>query len=169
MTKIQREIKYRAWDPYNKKMWSPEDLSFAGIYLEVDNGQFRLQVDCLNKECLAKRDLSLWDGESDQALSLEPLQYTGLKDKNGKEIYEGDIVKIKSQCMNYYAVGKVKYGRHTLFNEGGYCGQEGLGFYIADPEDESCFINQSEELNMFCTDIEIIGNIYENPELLNDK
>jgi uncharacterized phage protein (TIGR01671 family) len=73
------------------------------------------------------------------------LQYTGLKDKNGKEIYEGDIL------------GRIGFFHKVVINDG-------TNFYsysVNNPQ--SIFI-----LNKFSIDgyDEIIGNIYENPELL---
>ena len=69
------------------------------------------------------------------------MQYTGLKDKNGVEIYEGDIAKINGR------VGEIKYHRGTywLF-DGGYT----YSFY-----------------NYLPNEYKVIGNIYENKELLD--
>lgn len=80
------------------------------------------------------------------------IQCTGLKDKNGKLIYEGDIVKIPDDWNDYKLMAGEK--REVVFNKGGFrlkpkwCN----GFYVHWLEDTKCF--------------EIIGNIYENPELL---
>lgn len=74
-------------------------------------------------------------------------QYTGLKDKNGNKIFEGDIVDILTENEE---IGVVTY------EDGGYIIISG-GFFMD-------FIN-----NIYGTDIEIIGNIYDNPELLKGE
>jgi uncharacterized phage protein (TIGR01671 family) len=77
-----------------------------------------------------------WD-KNDVATSLQIMQFTGLKDKNGKEIYEGDIV-----MLNGSKVPKV-----MEFRKGSFC----LDYIYFGTE---------------AYRMEVIGNIYENPELI---
>jgi uncharacterized phage protein (TIGR01671 family) len=77
-------------------------------------------------------------------------QYTGLKDKNAKEIYEGDIIKSK-----YYSGKPFLIEWKNLENCGCCSDDSGPGFNFKGIEDDEK------------AKIEVIGNIYENPELLN--
>lgn len=74
-------------------------------------------------------------------------QYTGLKDINQKEIYEGDLVKFRSQMKKKNLIGEVKY----------IC----AGFYVECIKDGAL-----HRLDGDCYSEEVIGNIYENPELI---
>ena len=92
----------------------------------------------------ANENIFRWKAE---VQPVELMQFTGRKDKNGKEIYEGDICKT-------YTIGEPSELLDTVvFDDGSFVFQ--------------CDYKLSIELRGFKQDyIEIIGNIYENPELL---
>ena len=93
------------------------------------------------------------------------MQSTGLKDKNGQEIFEGDVLEIQGIKM-IVKLGSYKY-LETSKNNGHMLGvlYDGLGFYVecinvADPDNISPF--EPETLK----NSQIVGNVYQNPELL---
>lgn len=132
-----REIKFRAWDKKNKVIrdvwsinWSYEGKNLKAITVATN------QV--INEEYLLR------EGE------FELIGFTGLKDKNGIEIYDGDVVEIIHPCWHEKAT--------TEFVNGSFI------FKQVNGEEKSCipgwtFMREKWELK-------VIGNIYENPELL---
>ena len=126
-----REIKFRAWDKNNKKM-----LPNAAPSIEHGNHfHYRDEYGCF---CIISKDNS------------ELMQFTGLLDKNGKEVYEGDIIKNKrGQCVVCYD------GIH-----------QSLGYRNAKRTQKGTCSDMNATIEEFQKQFEIIGNIYENPELL---
>lgn len=121
---MNREIKFRGKNYENK--WKYGDL----VQEKWKQG----------KAIMIKKETTAWSVLEDTVG-----QYTGLHDKNGKEIYEGDIVKIKYRDED---IGKVIY--------------EHNGFSI-DVTNMNKNYGRVSFVNNF---MEVIGNIYDNPELL---
>ena len=79
---MNREIKFRIWDVENKEMLKVQELDFEPTFY---GGRIAIRPDQYN-DYFDTEDMIL-------------MQYTGLKDKNGKEIYEGDIIRIKNSLI----------------------------------------------------------------------
>ncbi len=117
---MNRQIKFRAWDKTEKKMLNWHEYSD-----EI-------------------KDAIPYDAGDEWTENCEVMQFTGLLDKNGKEIYEGDIVKAENgfeHVKNYYNV-EVKFSTY----------QNG--------------VSECAGTVYLALDREIIGNIFENPELV---
>jgi uncharacterized phage protein (TIGR01671 family) len=160
-----REIKFRAWDGENKTVRQVEELSFEkdgsihGLLSKErgkDVGRVYLgqptMVDVGNKN------------HPEGWLDDYPLmQYTGLKDKTGREIYEGDIVRYETEDGDVWTAQIIwDTGEENIFISG-FKAQP-----IHDITDEIYDDNGNPPLG-WTGEIEVIGNIYENPELLEGK
>lgn len=140
---MERELKFRAWD--GKRMIYFQDL-MIGIDKRSNNPYVFFQTDTFGGEVrLGKHEV---------------MQYSGLTDKNGREIYEGDVVRFfdtvikgNESCTNY---------DDEIVNGQIIWDDERCGWAITNRisiENEDFFEQLSDEA-------EIIGNIYENPELI---
>ena len=86
------------------------------------------------------------------------LQYTGIKSKNGVEIYEGDIVTDR-----LYETGVIMFGDYMAGGQD-YYAQNAYGFYLQEYKDGKML--SEDDTESLREKYEVIGNIYENPELL---
>ncbi len=139
-----REIKFRAWHKTLKVMLNVYVISQE----KYDNGY--------------KQNCKGWYGVNNQITfaydQVEWLQFTGLLDKSGKEIYEGDI--LKDDCDE---ILEVKFGKLPL-DKSGDCVCTYEAFYC------KCYGKLGQSPIFRCCEIgdwmEIIGNVFENKELL---
>ena len=121
---------FRAWDKVNEEMLNVDiiDLFLEEIRVLKDDGTvFAMKF-----------------------RNIELMQSTGLKDRNGVEIYEGDIVKPLGFAR---WIGMVAYSKENAA-------------YILDDHNNDFRKGENIYLSEFAEGLEIIGNIYENPELL---
>jgi uncharacterized phage protein (TIGR01671 family) len=86
-------------------------------------------------------------------------QYTGMTDKNGTEVFEGDIVKGKSE---YFGNGSLNQKAVVLYDRGQFL----LSF--GETLEECKQLNDFEVVGVWSGDVEVIGNIHDNPELLEE-
>jgi len=122
-----REIKVRAWDTKREKMWSADEMGQDQLTISPDGKGF-VNVSGIDTRL------------SQYANHLIPLQFTGLKDKNNKEIYEGDIL------LNDY------YGKSQIIVK-----------WITDGFNVNLLSKGGAKK------CEIIGNIYQNSELIQQS
>lgn len=136
-----REIRFRAWDKDKKRMIYLANNMGSQTHLQLNNHSWGVfEPDSEDYYGIASANSNLGD---------ILMQYTGLKDKNGNEIYEGDIVKCD------YFTGIVEY-------------RENAGLYLIGNEKEGKAITFFD-IQMSKAIVEVIGNIYENPELLEGR
>lgn len=133
---VVREIKFRAWDGENKKMCHKVCVGYAGWH-----GEYWDDVTIV----AAFND----ENHKDNAL----MQFTGLKDKNGKEIWEGDILSIDGG-------GDIERLK-VLWSD------KDAAWFVEWPDGKAYELRAYVGMT-FC-EVEVLGNIYENPELLTSS
>ena len=138
---------FRAWLKKEKRIVETDDL----LCIDYENEEIVTQKIYFESGLPVERDVDNYDFDE-----IELMQSTGLFDRNNKEIFEGDIITNGKDvmCMK----------RHNTL--GFYVEQKGKVEFIAD----SAVLEEFEEDAKEIADIlEIIGNIYENPEFVKDE
>lgn len=128
-----KNTKFKVYDYDSKTMYNQEDLIIT--------------FDSIGEDVYVYKD-----GKVEPLYRYELLPCIRLKDKNGKEIYEGDILVISGYSYEepeFECCGEVKYVNC------GYC-----------IEDEGEFVNISDFRGSYTTIFKVVGNVYENTELL---
>lgn len=126
-----RDIKFRIWDTENKEMLKVQELDFEPTFYD---GRIAIRPDQYN-DYFDTEDMIL-------------MQYTGLHDKNGKEIYEGDILR-----FNEVDTAIVEWN-------------EKYAYFMVRPIQDCYFDSDVLGHAIEYNNVEIIGNIYENEDLL---
>ena len=130
-----REIKFRAW--CGERMYYMENFDFfineCGACINVNHPEY---------------------GKTYKVTKWNLMQYSGLKDRNGQEVFEGDVIKMIALHNDHNQKGAVDYAS-IYFSHGQFCIALD-GYKIGTP-----LFNVK-----LSSSVEVIGNIHENPELL---
>lgn len=124
-----QEVKFRAWDPLEKIMCATNSLAAFALAEVTDR-----------------------EAATEQWKRLIPLQYIGMKDVNGVEVYQGDL--IASQFQNEF--GSFQEGVKEVI----WCPQA-CGFFLGKEGEEISHMHWGID-----DEITVVGNVYQNPELL---
>ena len=145
---MKDRFRFRVWDKKNKRMLYKIENAYDGGGVEDEKGNE--VVDC-SADCFSYF-LPYYEEDENEEFVVE--QCTGLKDKNGRLIYENDVVNITVDAVTI----PLKYMDclfKVIWADIGFCFE---------------MLNENDGLGFCeCFEYEVIGNIHENPELLEEK
>lgn len=140
---MKREIKFRAWCENSGEFIMIDEYLFIGKENNHAMGaDFTNDYPCVTKV-------------------IDVMQYTGLKDKNGKEIYEGDVLQFTERPKYLLKTGKMLVCWNENYGCYGYKYEHSVNKEHIIP-----FVTHDELKEDVLNHCEVIGNIYQNPELL---
>lgn len=136
-----RDIKFRAWDG-------------TKMHYNVVPWQWDFVIDTMSSKCIESNGPGILGAGGSRAMFEVPgigfkeiMQYTGLKDRNGKEIYEGDLLKSFSPFASHVGPSPVTFENGTFMWK-----DEPLGYDLQDEDDYLCLPERWAI---------VVGNIYE--------
>lgn len=136
-------IKFRAWDKRRKEMWKVATLHIEDEYADL----FKTNI-------YEKPFNDPWAKFEDLIL----MQSTGLKDKNGVDIFEGDVLRVYEIDDT---VGESEYISPVIWKDYGWL------VYDTDTDIPLCLLDRDSDWVDKDVEIEVLGNIHANPELLS--
>jgi len=172
---MNRTIKFRAWDKEKKEMLKSNDDGTCKVSPEVYDSAFifiGLNGEVMKYERERTRGATFFDAGIQGQHDIDGtngnfilMQFTGLKDKNGKKVFQGDILKVQSAKEDY---GECSYGGF-LKVVAETCGYrlEPFNPTLKEIEDKGEFWDSSSLWHITESKyIEVIGNVFENKELI---
>ena len=167
---MNREIKFRTWHKVKKIMywWNP-------MWGEAGNDKEITSMVEFGKELISKGLFNV-DGETVKCDDCEIMQAVGMRDKNEKKMYEGDIVRFSTEGVldvehpeeqiNAFGYGPIVYDANTCTF------RIDAGFNIIEKREDDTATESTAGHNMFAEageaaiTFEVVGNIHENPEVM---
>lgn len=148
---MSREIKFRAWDEGNKVMHTDVEFIKSG-----DDGNDWICISSNERQYMVVGHKLIFDNPYCRP-QIHLMQFTGLKDKNGKEIYEGDIVNIY-----FYGISVIVWNENICAFQYAYHAI-GKGTSVGGRMTNTLYDHDGIKK------YEVVGNIYEHPHLLNSE
>ncbi|HAT4354533.1 TPA: hypothetical protein I9140_001041 [Clostridium perfringens] len=152
---MSRDIKFRVWDKTSDSMLYQDD--FERVEIDTKNKMVTLIAE-------EESDKSHYVLDYEDGIEAEIMRYTGLKDKNGKEIYEKDIVKVTINNKTFNAWIVFEMGSFMIANDD-------ITYYIDDNWNDNvkclselAWEQEEFEDRIYC--LEVIGDTYQNIDLI---
>ncbi len=146
-----REIKFRAWDKITKSMFDVGEICWFGDGTRID-------------ATLDRVDIQDRESYHQLGIDIELMQFTGLHDKKGNDIYEGDILKYTR--FGWRCEGHPKNNTDLVTYYEIRWSDKYATFHVENKNMSGSL--EFDDSRAKKNEIEVIGNIYENPELLEE-